>query len=332
MKILRDPDTKTALFVVLGLSVLAVGITAWLANDMVGWTALLCLVFCSVFVLDADRRRARVQALTEEIDRVLHGDDTLRFDTYKEGELAVLQSELHKMTARLRQQRQQLKADKVYLADALADISHQIRTPLTSLNLLMSFLEDDRLSPSLRQTYAAEAVMLLDRIEQLVNVLLKMSRLDAGTAVFAAEAISLQKLIFRAAQPLQIAMELREIKLNVHAAGEIVCDIGWTCEAIGNVLKNCMEHTPAGGSITVTASENALYCQVEIADSGSGIAPEDMPYLFDRFYKGKNSGDNSFGIGLSLARSIVSRQNGTLKAENTDTGAKFTFRFYKTVI
>ena len=130
--------------------------------------------------------------------------------------------------------------------------------------------------------------------------------------------------------PLLIPMELRGQELKIKAEGAFVGDLDWTCEAIGNVVKNCMEHTPEGGVVSIEATENLIYREIIIKDTGSGIASEDMPHVFERFYKGKNSSNKSFGIGLALARGIITNQNGMIKAENQkDSGAKFTIRFYK---
>ena len=125
-------------------------------------------------------------------------------------------------------------------------------------------------------------------------------------------------------------MELREQELLVTTEGEFNGDVSWTCEALTNIIKNCMEHTPTHGNITINASENALYTEITITDNGCGISKEDLPHIFERFYKGKDSDDKSFGIGLALARMIITEQNGTVKAENNpEGGAKFTVRFYK---
>lgn len=129
-------------------------------------------------------------------------------------------------------------------------------------------------------------------------------------------------------------MELREQSFTVHAADEsFTGDLNWTTEALGNILKNCMEHTPVGGTITVTAEETTLFTEIVVEDNGPGISKADLPFLFDRFFKGAGSSDDSVGIGLALSRSIIAAQNGTIKAENVPTGgARFTIRFYKSVI
>lgn len=265
-----------------------------------------------------------------DINCILHEDMHISFEKYEEGELAILESEIQKMVIRLREQQSQLLEDKRYLADSIADISHQIRTPLTSINLLISFLSEPDISEEKRQKTIRELYELLSRIDWLITTLLKISRLDAGTIQLKQETVSMNVLIQQSVEPLLVPIELRGQELQIEAQGNFVGDINWTIEAIGNIVKNCMEHTPAGGKLHICAIENTLYREIIIEDTGCGITAEDLPHIFERFYKGKNSSDKSFGIGLALARGIVNSQNGTVKAENKkEGGARFVIRFYK---
>ena len=181
---------------------------------------------------------------------------------------------------------------------------------------------------------ARELHAQLSRTASLIETLLKLSKIDAGAVQFRSDETSVCDVVERAAQPFGIAMELRGQNLQLSIGDEHFCgDLLWTTEAVGNLIKNCVEHTPDGGEITVTAKETALFTQIEIADTGEGFASEDIPYLFDRFYKGKNATPQSIGIGLSLSQAIVTAQNGTIRAANRpDGGAVFTIKFYKTVI
>lgn len=308
-------------------------VTAFLWYAPFGWFVLtLSATLILVYSVSTLQRYRRIAALSEEIDRVLHGAETaVSFDQYAEGELGVLQSELQKMTVRLREQQHLLQNDKVRLAEAIADISHQIRTPLTAVNLLVQLLGEEK-GEERRGELTRELLLLLSRMEWLITSLLKMSRLDAGTVKFQYEAISLDSLIHRAIAPLAVTTDLREQTVAVTAEGQFLGDVAWTGEALINIVKNCTEHTPVGGTIAITAYENVLYTEIRVQDNGGGIDPEDLPHIFDRFYKGKNAGDQSFGVGLALARRIVTAQNGTLTAENVTNGAVFTMRFYKSVI
>ena len=162
--------------------------------------------------------------------------------------------------------------------------------------------------------------------------LLKMSSMDAGTVNFTPVRISVKELLANASSPLLIPMELREQNFLIHqeeSSGTLFVDPSWTAEALSNVLKNCMEHTPAGGTIEISCRQTILYTEIVVEDNGPGFVAEDIPHLFERFYKGKNATDNSIGIGLALSRMIVTREDGTLKAENkTSGGARFIFKFY----
>ena len=132
---------------------------------------------------------------------------------------------------------------------------------------------------------------------------------------------------------MAIPMDLRNQHLIMNCKEErFDGDLIWTAEALGNILKNCMEHTPEGGTITVTAEETALYTQITVEDTGSGFDPKDIPHLFERFYKGSNASQTSYGIGLALAKTIIATQDGTIQARNRSNGAKFIIKFYKQVI
>ncbi len=267
-----------------------------------------------------------------DIDKILHGNDSIDLGEYAEGELSFLQSEILKLTVQLREQAWSLKKDKEYLSDSIADISHQIRTPLTSINIILSLISKPDLPEERKKALFNELETLLRRIDWLITTLLKISKLDTGTVKFKKEKIMVSQLISLAVAPIAISLELREQEINTKIKGNesFIGDLSWTIEAIENILKNCMEHTQRGGSIKITAFENPLFTEIIIKDNGPGIEKEDLPHLFERFYKGKNSNVQSFGIGLALARAIIASQNGTIKAENApEGGAKFTIRFYK---
>ena len=329
-KSFQNPEIKQeGTFLVL-FTLAAVGLALWGGIGTPLYTFLLCLIFINVWLVRIYRQNQKLSDLSARIDAVLHGEETISFQDYSEGELSILQSELQKVTVRLREQKDRLQQDKIYLADSIADISHQIRTPLTSMNLLLSMLSQPELSEKQRIQHIHELSRLLDRIDRLITALLKISRLDAGVVQFEYKPVNLETLIRQAAEPLLIPMELREQSLVIHAEGYFMGDMLWSEEAVSNILKNCMEHTPQGGRITVTASENALYSEICIEDEGPGISQKDLPHIFERFYKGENSNTESFGIGLALARMIVATQQGNVKAANRpDGGVSFTIRFYK---
>ncbi|MEN6315169.1 MAG: HAMP domain-containing sensor histidine kinase [Clostridiaceae bacterium] len=335
MDVFKNPLAKRNLLLHLILGAIATFI-GFAIGTVCGILALcLSLAYTLIHLLSDRKRYKRISDLSSDIDRILHCQESLDFNEYAEGELAILSSEIYKMTVRMREQSEILKKDKQYLADSMADISHQIRTPLTSANLIAALLQNPELSYERRLKLTQDMMKLLEHIDRLVTILLKLSRLDAGTVEFQWENISAADLIHKASEPLIIPMELRnqQLHININGNGSFSGDLAWTAEAVENILKNCMEHTPEGGTIKIDVSENALFTEIIISDNGSGIEKDDLPHLFERFYRGKNSSGQNYGIGLALARMIVSEQNGTIKAENVKSGgAKFTIRFYKSIV
>lgn len=264
---------------------------------------------------------------------MLHHQTPIHFENYAEGELSILQNELSKMTLRLTEQADALTHDKKYLSDAMADISHQLRSPLTSIHLILSLLKEPDISSHRRMELLQELTQLLSRIDWLVESLLKMSKMDAGTAYLKHLPVTVSQLLEAASEPLLIPFELREQTFTIHqktGREQFTGDLSWSTEAVLNILKNCMEHTQVGGHIWVYCRENTIFTELVIEDNGPGFSQKDLPHLFERFYKGENSSEQSVGIGLALSRMIISQQNGTLKAENRfEGGARFVLKFYK---
>ena len=335
MKLLKNPEIKRNF--ILWLIVGAAAVTAAFIVDVkCGVTnAALFAVLTVVHYASTYKRYKRIADLSLEIDKILY--DSSRFDLsrFEEGELEILSSEIQKMTVRLREQADALSKDKRYLADSLADISHQIRTPLTSISLIIEFLADSELTYEQRAKYVRELRELLDRIDWLINTLLKISKFDAGTVNFELKEVKICDVIKRAYEPISIPMDIRQqnFTVSVSDTDTLCCDESWLCEAVCNILKNCMEHTPDGGTLTVDCSKNRLFSEIAISDTGNGISKEDLPNIFKRFYKGHDSADSSVGIGLALARMIITKHNGTIKAENRkEGGARFVIRFYESVV
>lgn len=331
MTFFRNKEVKQLLLILAVLSVFLIG-AGFAIHLFAGLLILLCcFVFFTVFYIFTKRRYRDISALSEQMDLILHGRDGFDISVFNEGELSVLRSDIQKMTVRLREQAEALRRDKTHLADALADISHQIRTPMTSIRMLASFLAKADLANDQRLEFSHEMERLITRIEWLLTALLKISKIDAGTAYFEKEEVSVYRLLKKSVEPLEIPLELREISLKIDGDEAIIitADTNWTAEAIGNILKNCIEHTPQGGEIRIRYSQNAVFTQIEICDNGSGIDSEDLPHIFERFYQGKHTKDNSFGVGLALCRMILSAQNATVKAKNHPAGgACFKIKMY----
>lgn len=334
MKLMRNPELRRELRQYL-IGTVLFSITGFFLKPA---CALLCLAAGIFFTLlhfySARKRYAAIEELSRSIDRILHGQESPLITECEEGELSILSSEIRKMAVRLQESADLLLADKLRLTDAIADISHQLRTPLTSMNLMVSLLADNNIPEGKRLKLTQELKKQLSRISWLVETLLKISKIDAGTITFRKDTVPVSELIRKAAEPLEIPMELKNQSLDVSVRSETFYgDFFWCVEALGNILKNCTEHTPCGGRIQVSVQETVLFTEIAVHDSGNGFAKEDIPRLFERFYKGQDADSESVGIGLALSRMIITEQNGTISAGNApDGGARFTVRFYKNVI
>ena len=332
MSIWKNTEVRrTALWLLLATAVCSVA--AALLYPICGLLTLGLGAVCGTIWYGSTRRRYReLERMSRDIDRILHGQEQQMLPQQEEGELAILRSEIGKMTVRLRENAQRQQEERVRLADAMADISHQLRTPLTAINLTLSMLGREGLPEQERRALLQELRRLVTRMEWLVETLLKMSRIDAGAVSFREESCRAADIIRRAVQPLAVPMELRGITLET-AAGEecFTGDAAWSAEALGNVLKNCMEH--AASYIRVSARETALFTEITVQDDGPGFRAEDLPRLFERFYRGKDAAPASVGIGLALARMVLSAQNGTIRADNAcPGGALFTLRWYRSTV
>lgn len=328
MGLMRNKEVKRMLYAVL-LITLASTAAAYafsLAAAVVAGAA--CLLLGAVFLLFTRRRYRLLARLGDYLKRVNNGEYPLELPDNDEGELSILKSEIYKVTVSLREQNERLKQDKLRLADALSDISHQFKTPLTSMSVMTDLLSEGKLNESRRAEFTAQLPAQLERLTWLTDALLKLSKLDAEAVSFKLRLVPLKELIGKACGSLLIPMELKEQTLTIKEEGSIFCDLNWTAEALSNILKNCMEHTPAGGEIRILASENVLFTEIRVFDDGPGIEKADLPYIFDRFYRGKNAAKDSVGIGLALSKSILDAQDGSLEVHNAHGGgAEFILRF-----
>jgi signal transduction histidine kinase len=267
--------------------------------------------------------------LSESIRRIRDGDFTLDLRDNAEGEWSILKSDVRKLTARLAEQSAVLQSEKDALRDALTNISHQLKTPLTSLSIMAELLEDENLPPERRREFVAGLKIGLSHMEWLSLALLKMAKLDAGAVEFRREPIYTRALIAQSVENLKILLDVRGQSVTVGDGGAVIidCDAQWTAEALTNIIKNAAEQSPEKCAIRVSYGENPLCAWIAVTDSGGGISKEDMPHLFRRFYKsGKQGG---FGIGLPLSLAIMRGQNGDIDAENVNDGAVFTLKFFR---
>ncbi|MEG0943882.1 MAG: HAMP domain-containing sensor histidine kinase [Angelakisella sp.] len=274
------------------------------------------------------RNTARIEGLTAYLEAINLGRESTL--SRIEDEFSHLEDELYKTVGELRQEREAATAERQRMADNLADIAHQIKTPITSMSLMVQLLceNENTEDADCLQRLAGQ----LTRLEGLASSLLTLSKLDAGALAIHAEPVDLHSLLTTAAEPVEEQIHQRGQVISITADKEftVTVDMGWSCEALLNLIKNCSEHTPRGGHIAIDYSQNPLYTEITIEDDGSGFDAADLPHIFKRFYRGKTACKDSVGIGLALSKSIIEEQNGTLRAENrTQGGARFTVRFYR---
>ncbi len=287
----------------------------------------------AVFTVFTRKRYRKIEELNDYLTRVLAGVEPPDLECQEEGELSILQTNIYKAATTLRHQNELLSEDKMQMAAAIADISHQLKTPLTSMMVMNDLLLDETDSDR-REEFLRTQSAQLDRMNWLIQTLLKLSKLDAGTIELKREEAIVPEIIEDAVKPFEIQFELKNIGYSKEIPEiSIKCDKNWTVEALRNIIKNCIEHMDEGGKLSISARDTNIFTEVTIADTGCGITAADLPHIFERFYKGKNAGKDSVGIGLALSRSIIEGQHGDIEVRSTEgVGTKFCIKFYKTLI
>ncbi len=320
------------LVIMVGMALIGFLVISWI-NLLAGIVAFFGMSSLIGISLYFDRQRYKeIEKLSGYLRTISNGQYSLDIRDNEEGELSILKNEIYKVTLMLSKQSDYLNQDKKHLADALSDISHQLKTPLTSMLVMIDLLSQQNLTEEKRIEFTGNIEKQLERMDWLLSSLLKLSKIDAGTAIFKKENVVVEDLIREALTPLRIPIELKNQELLLTGEKEVTFlgDQQWTSEALINILKNCIEHTPEEGRIGIHYKENPLYTEILIGDTGNGISREDLPNVFRRFYRGKNASENSIGIGLAMAHTIVESQKGSLDVKSEQgRGTQFTIRFHK---
>lgn len=299
--------------------------------------AVLCLalgiILIIIFTVVTKRRYKNLNDLNDYLSLVCKGIYDMNIDDNTEGELSILKNNLYKVITLLQSQNEYLKNDKLYLADSIADISHQLKTPLTSMMMMCELLENEE-NPDKRQEFVSVINNQLSKMKWLITNILKISKLDADATEFKRDEVSMLSVLDDSLKPFALTAELKNIAIQ-NGANDFVFngDESWTVEAISNIVKNCLEHTNDGGKIIIASGSTNLYNKLTISDNGCGIAEEDLPHIFERFYHGKNSSKDSVGIGLALAKTVFEKENASVTVESEQgRGSVFEIRFYKSVV
>lgn len=301
----------------------------------IGVTFVMLLLVILYFFLALNRNEKDTKNIRKYLEEIANKNYKFDIENMSESEMSNLKSEIYKIVLELKEKTENLAKDRETLSNYLADISHQIRTPLMAISSMVDAIieNENRLDESTRK-FIYKISKQLDQINWLVDNLLKMAQLDTKTVIFNKENINLKTFVEKVENNMSVFLELKNQKIifNIDEKIKINIDIKWTTEAIENIVKNCIEHSDKNSVIEISAKQNPLYVQIQIKDCGTGISQKDLPRIFDKFYKGEGASKNSFGIGLSLAKSIIENQNGEIMVQSKEkAGTTFTIKLYKKI-
>lgn len=282
--------------------------------------------------ISSKRRKNELNNIIEYLKELNRGNYNLKIDLNAEGKMSILKNEIYTTTVMLREQAEKELIDKINLKDSLTNISHQLKTPLTSISLLVDNLIEEPIDAATQKEFLLDIKTQVESINYLIIALLKLSRFDANVITFKKENINVKILLLDILKHIDILREVKNIDIHITGNNEtsFIGDYKWEFEALTNILKNCLEYTLENRNIYVSFSTNNVYTEIIIRDEGKGMSKEECRKIFERFYKGVNSSNNSFGIGLSLAKEIINKDNGKIKVKSQlNIGTSFIIRYYK---
>lgn len=290
------------------------------------------IILLLIFILYERNQDKEIDEITKYLEAINNKNYTLKIDENSEEELSILKNELYKVTVMLRENASNSLKDKINLKTALEDISHQLKTPLTSILIILDNLIDNpEMDYQTRVEFLHDLKRESIRIQSLIQSILKLSKFDSNTVQFIKQDIYLKQIVDEAIKNTESLADLKNIKINVEGNKKIKlnCDLLWQTEAVTNILKNCIEHSSENTQIDIKYNNNSVYSYITITDYGEGISKEDIPHIFERFYRGKNSSNESIGIGLSLSKTIIESNNGIITVESNNNKTTFTIKYFK---
>lgn len=291
------------------------------------------LTIILIIIIYNKKEKAKINKITNYLKELNNHQYSLAIEDNQEEDLSLLKNEIYKTAITLNEKTLLLKKDKESLKDSLSDISHQLKTPLTSINLMIDTLRhQDNLSSTERRELLNNIHRKITNTNFLVHSLLKLSKFDANTIEFNRQNNSLSKILKEVLDNLSTLSDLKDIKINIKGSKDIslYCDYKWEVEALTNIIKNCIEHSNNSSKIDITYQKNDVFTKIIIQDNGCGISKKDLPHIFDRFYKAQNSSKDSIGIGLSLAKTIIEKDNGYITVDSViNKGTTFTIKYLK---
>ncbi len=296
-------------------------------------TILFDILIILIFYIYDKNNSKRINEITKMISKINNRQFDIDINDFKEGELSILKNEISKTTTMLRQVADNNIKDKINLKNSLGDISHQLKTPLTSITIMIdNILDNPNMDEKTRKKFLINIKREIININFLVMSLLKLSKFDANVVKFNKEEVYIKDIINESIKNVSMIKELKNISIKVSGDDNIklLCDYKWQVESITNILKNSIEHANEYGIVEINYSENKIYTRILIKDNGKGIDNDDLPHIFDRFYKGKNGSEDSIGIGLSLSKTIIEKEGGSITVRSTpNIGTIFTIKYLK---
>ena len=292
---------------------------------------IICLVYLTIIINNDKRKEKEINEVIKIIEEINNKNYSFKMKDINEEDLSLLKNEIYKTTIMLNEISEISKKDKKELEESLEDISHQLKTPLTSILIMIdTLLDDEDMDQNTREDFLRNMKREVMNINFLVKSILKLSRLDTNTVKFISKKESVKEIINEAILNVSLLSDLKNVKIETNLSDSfITCDYKWQIEALTNILKNSIEHSYENNKVLIESSENNAYVKITIKDFGTGIAKEDINHIFERFYKGKDSDYDSIGIGLALSKSIIEKQNGKISVESSDDGTIFTIKYFK---
>lgn len=291
------------------------------------------LILSIIFFKYNHSESKKINEITKYIEEINRGNYKLNIEENTEDELSILKNELYKITVMLKEVAENSQKDKTTLKDSLSDISHQIKTPITSILIMLdNILSDENMPEDIKKDFIKDIKREIINIKFLVESILKLSKIDSNSIKFIKKEVFIKDIIDEAVKNVSMLSELKNIEIIVSGDDSIktICDLKWQVEAITNILKNCIEHSYENRKIYINYNQNNMYTELKIEDNGTGIDAKDLPHIFERFYKGKNSSSDSVGIGLALSKSIIESNNGYIQVDSElNKGTTFIIKYLK---
>lgn len=290
------------------------------------------IVVIWIFLLYNKKKDKDIRDITDYIEEINKKNYELKIDSISEDELSILKNEIYKTTIMLKEAAENSNLDKINLKKSLEDISHQLKTPLTSILIMLDNLIDEPdMNVEIRNDFIRDIKREVVNINFLVQAILKLSKFDANTIHFIKDNHKVKDIVDGAVKNVSTLCDLKNVSIEINEDSDamVYCDLNWQIEAVSNILKNCIEHSENNGKIIIDYSQNNVYSLIEIKDFGDGISQKDLPHIFERFYKGENSSAESIGIGLALSKTIVEEDNGSIIVDSSEYGTTFQIRYSK---